>query len=186
MKRHKGSFTAVFVGILSIVLVCATAYLFCATIRNKNLSKAQSLLVSQDYEGAMVYFLKADKFSIRPNSEIKRGLAESFIGTGNREGACEQYEKLVELDPSNINDRYLLGMLYIETKDYKKAEVQISALRSMQKEEATSRADELTSHIQTKKLSDFLKDFVDKIIPNIKKLPFSGEIENDSGKEEDF
>lgn len=179
MKKHKGSFSAVVVSIMAIVLICATGYLFCQTIKNRNLSKAQNLLAADDYTGAIEYFLKADKFTLRPDSEIQRGLAESYVRIGDNEEACEYYEKLVELDPSNIEDRYILGMLYIEVKDYKKAESQISALRGMKKEEATNHADELTSQIQTKMVKGFFQDFVDKIVPNFKKLPFTGESEND-------
>ena len=49
----------------------------------------------------------------------------------------------------------------------------------MKKEEATNHADELTSQIQTKMVKGFFQDFVDKIVPNFKKLPFTGESEND-------
>lgn len=183
MRKHKGNFITAIVIIIALALLCASSYLLIATIRNRALSKAQKFLASQDYVAAAEHFIKADKLAFRTNMEIERGLAESFVGTGNNEKALKHYERLVELDPSNIDDRYILGVLYIKTKDYKNVEVQISALRNMEMEKATAYADELASQIQTQVVKGFIKDFVDKIIPGFKRLPFSGEKEYDQDKD---
>ena len=169
--------------IIALALLCASSYLLIATIRNRALSKAQKFLASQDYVAAAEHFIKADKLAFRTNMEIERGLAESFVGTGNNDKALKHYERLVELDPSNIDDRYILGVLYIKTKDYKNVESQISALRNMEMEKATAYADELASQIQTQVVKGFIKDFVDKIIPGFKRLPFSREKEYDQDKD---
>ena len=50
-------------------------------------------------------------------------------------------------------------------------------------EKATAYADELASQIQTQVVKGFIKDFVDKIIPGFKRLPFSGEKEYDQDKD---
>lgn len=171
MKKQKGSFSTIIVSIIASALVLATLYLLLATMSNTALLKAKDFLIEQDYTNAMKYFLKADKLTLRPNLEIKRGLAESLIATGDRESALKNYEKLIELDPSNMEDRYILGELYIDGKNYKKAELQISALRDMNTEKATKYAEKLSSQIQTEMVKGFLKDFIDKVIPGFKKSP---------------
>lgn len=80
MNRQRGGFFSGIVVMLVILLLSATALLAVATLRERNIVKAESLLRSGDFYGAAELFVKAEKYSLRPESRVIRGLAEANLG----------------------------------------------------------------------------------------------------------
>ena len=171
MDRQRGSFFPGLVVMLVIILLSATALLAIAAIRERNITKAGSLLRSGDYYGASELFIKAEKFSLRPDSRVVKGIAESSLGMEDYETAAKYYEKLVKLEPDNVEARYKLGLLYIRVKDYGAAEKEVEALREIGSESAIEGADALAENISTGKVKGFFRDLLKKVAPGLPEIP---------------
>ena len=185
MNRQRGGFFSGIVVMLVILLLSATALLAVATIRERNIVKAESLLRSGDFYGAAELFGKADKYSLRPESRVIRGLAEANLGMEDYEAATQYYEKLVTLESDNVDARYKLGLLYIRAKDYGAAEKEVEALRGIGTENATQRADALTENLSSGKVKGFFRDLLKKVAPGLPEIPGiteDGPIEPETGE----
>ena len=79
---------------LVIILLLATAILAVAAVRERNITKAESLLRSGDHYGASALFIKAEKFSLRPDSRVIKGIAESSLGMEDYDTAAQYYKSL--------------------------------------------------------------------------------------------
>ena len=171
MKKQRGGFLSGFVVIVVVILLIVTGFLAVETLRERNIAKAESLLRSADYHGAITLFVKADKLSLRPDARVIRGLAESSLGIEDYESAILYFEKLVKIEPDNVDARYKLGLLYIRGKDYGAAEKEIEALRSIGTERAISGADALSENMASGKMKGFLRDLLKKIAPGLPIIP---------------
>lgn len=171
MKSQRGGFFSGFVVMLVIVLLCATALLTVATIREKSIVKAGSLLRSGDYHGAAELFKKAEKLSLRPESRTISGLAEANLGMEEYEAATHYYEKLIKLEPDNVEARYKLGFLYIRAKNYGAAEKEMEALRAIGTERAMESAEALTENLSSGKVKGFFRDLLKKVAPGLPEIP---------------
>ena len=171
MDRRRGSFFPSLVAMLVIILLSATALLAIAAIRERNITKAESLLRSGDYYGASELFVKAEKFSLRPESRVVKGIAESSLGMEDYDAAAKYYEKLVKLEPDNVEARYKLGLLYIRAKDYGAAEKEVEALREIGSESAIEGADALAENISSGKVKGFFRDLLKKVAPGLPEIP---------------
>lgn len=171
MNRQRGGFFSGIVVMLVIILLSATALLAVATLRERNIVKAESLLRSGDYYGAAELFRKAEKFSLRPESRVMKGLAEANLGMEDYEIATQYYEKLVKLEPDNVDTRYKLGLLYIRAKDYGAAEKEVEALRSIGTESAIQGAEALSENLTSGKVKGFFRDLLKKVAPGLPEIP---------------
>ena len=171
MDRRRGSFFPGLVAMLVIILLSATALLAIAAIRERNITKAESLLRSGDYYGASELFIKAEKFSLRPESRVVKGIAESSLGMEDYDAAAKYYEKLVKLEPDNVEARYKLGLLYIRAKDYGAAEKEVEVLREIGSESAIEGADALAENISSGKVKGFFRDLLKKVAPGLPEIP---------------
>lgn len=171
MKRQRGGFFSGLVVVMVIVLLAATGLLAVATLRERNIAKAESLLRSGDYHESANLFRKAEKYSLRPDSRVLRGLAESSLGMEDYESAVMYLEKLVKLEPDNVEARYKLGLLYIRDKDYGAAEKEVEALRSIGTEKALSGAEALSENLASGKVKGFFRDLLKKVAPGLPDIP---------------
>ncbi len=171
MKRQRGGFFSGLVVVMVIVLLAATGLLAVATLRERNIAKAESLLRSGDYHESADLFRKAEKYSLRPDSRVLRGLAESSLGMEDYESAVMYLEKLVKLEPDNVEARYKLGLLYIRDKDYGAAEKEVEALRSIGTEKALSGAEALSENLASGKVKGFFRDLLKKVAPGLPDIP---------------
>lgn len=171
MNRQRGGFFPGIVVMLVIILLSATALLAVATLRERNILKAESLLRSGDFYGAADLFRKAEKFSLRPESRVLKGLAEANLGMEDYETAARYYKKLVKLEPDNVDARYKLGLLYIRAKDYGAAEKEMEALRAIGTESAIQSADALTENLSSGKVKGFFRDLLKKVAPGLPEIP---------------
>ncbi|PKL04142.1 MAG: hypothetical protein CVV54_07475 [Synergistetes bacterium HGW-Synergistetes-1] len=171
MNRQRGGFFSGIVVMLVIILLSATALLAVATLRERNILKAESLLRSGDFYGSAELFRKAEKFSLRPESRVLKGLAEANLGMEDYETAAQYYEKLVILEPDNVDARYKLGLLYIRAKDYGAAEKEVEELRAIGTESAIQSADALTENLSSGKVKGFFRDLLKKIAPGLPQIP---------------
>lgn len=171
MNRQRGGFFSGIVVMLVIILLSATALLAVATLRERNIVKAESLLRSGDYYGAAELFRKAEKFSLRPESRVVKGLAEANLGMEDYEIATHYYEKLVKLEPDNVDARYKLGLLYIRAKDYGAAEKEVEALRSIGTESAIQGAEVLSENLSSGKVKGFFRELLKKVAPGLPEIP---------------
>ena len=188
MDKRRGSFFPGLVAMLVIILLSATALLAIAAIRERNITKAESLLRSGDYYGASELFIKAEKFSLRPESRVVKGIAESSLGMEDYDAAAKYYEKLVKLEPDNVEARYKLGLLYIRAKDYGAAEKEVEALREIGSESAIEGADALAENISSGKVKGFFRDLLKKVAPGLPEIPGitqDGPIRPDDGTEDE-
>ena len=188
MNRQRGGFFSGIVVMLVILLLSATALLAVATLRERNILKAESLLRSGDFYGAAELFRKAEKFSLRPESRVLKGLAEANLGMEDYETAVQYYEKLVALEPDNVDARYKLGLLYIRAKDYGAAEKEVEALKGIGTENAMQSADALSENLSSGKVKGFFRDLLKKVAPDLPGIPGiteDGSIKPDTGETSD-
>lgn len=171
MNRQRGGFFSGIVVMLVIILLSATGLLAVATLRERNIVKAEYLLRSGDYYGAAELFRKAEKFSLRPESRVVKGLAEANLGMEDYEIATQYYEKLVKLEPDNVDARYKLGLLYIRAKDYGAAEKEVETLRSIGTESAIQGAEALSENLSSGKVKGFFRDLLKKVAPGLPEIP---------------
>ena len=170
MRKHPGKFSTYLVSFIVLAALCATGYLVCGTMKNRYLSQGESQFKSGDYSSAYESYQKAGRLSIRPRADILAKLAECAAMTGDTDGACGYYEKLIKLEPNNTEGRYAYGSLCIKAKDYKTAEKQIRALREINTPEATEYADRLTGNMQAGAVKGVIKDLFRKMIPGFDNL----------------
>ena len=166
-KKHSGGFTAVLVIIIAIALVGASGYLAAEMMKNKSSAKGDSAFENGRYEEAFEYYKEADKYSLRPDAKIVKGLAKSAFKSGNTEEAHKNYKKLIVMEPNDKETRYSYAQLCIKQEEYKTAEEQVRALRAMQDGKASEYADELTGQIQTARFKGVFSDQLKKISPAI-------------------
>lgn len=171
MNKQRGGFFSGLVVMLVIILLSATALLAVATVRERNIAKAESLLRSGDYFGASELFMKAEKFCLRPESRIIKGIADSTLGMEDYETATLYYEKLVKLEPDNVEARYKLGLLYIRAKNYGAAGKEVEALREIGSESAIHGAEALAENLSSGKVKGFFRDLLEKVVPGLPEIP---------------
>lgn len=171
MKKHMGGFMAGLVSIIVILLICGAAVLFVATLRDRNIKKGESFLRSGDYAAAIEVFKLADKYSLRSDVRVIKGLAASSLGLEDYESALRYYQKLTGLEPDNVEAHFTVGQLYIRAKDYSGAEREARKLRDIGSEEAISAAEELTSQMHSGMVKGFFRDLFKKFVPNFPKIP---------------
>lgn len=171
MKKSVGSFMTGVLTIVTIVLLIATALLVAVTIRERNITKAEALLRGEEYAEAFEVFKKADKYSLRPDIRVVRGLAVCSLGLQDYEAATHHYETLINIDPDNVEAHFTLGLLYIRSKNFGAAEKEIGLLRKIGTRQAVSGAEELSSHLQSGMVKGFFLDLFKKIAPSFPKIP---------------
>lgn len=171
MMRHNGGFFSGLVAVLVVTLLGATALLAVAAMRERNIVKAESFLRSGSYHEAAALFSKSDRYSLRPDARVIKGLAESSLGMEDYESAISYYEKLVKVEPNNVEARYKLGLLHIRAKDYGSARKQIEALQLIGTENALSGAEALSESLTSGRVKGFFRDFLKKVAPGLPEIP---------------
>ena len=171
MKKHTGGFMAFVVGIIVVALLCGTGWFAAQAFMNRNLKNGQELLSRGDYSEALEAFKKADKFSLRPNAAVVKGMADAYISLGDYDNAKGCYEKLIKLEPKNARAHYTLGLLYIRAKNYEGAEKEITALREIGGDDGVKYADALRSKMEVGKVKGFFKDLIKKVVPSLPDIP---------------
>ena len=171
MSKHRGKFSTFVVAIIVLALLCGTGWFAAQAYMNRTMTTAQTLFEKGDYSGALASFKKADKFSLRPNAAVTKGLADSYLALGDYDNAKKSYEKLVALEPQNAKAHYTLGLLSIHAKNYDDAEKQITALREIGGEDGTKYADALRSKMEVGKVKGFFQDLIKKVVPSLPSIP---------------
>lgn len=175
MKR-KGSFSAVLIAVVALILLAATLYLSMGAIAGRRAVCGETLLQERQYALSYEAFKDAEKYNrylLRKNQGIVRGLAESSYGIGNYGEALSFYTLLAAAEPEDAEVRYRLGLLYIDVRDMGKAREQIEALEQMRTYEAQDYADELTERMDDGNLKGLFKDIYDKVAPRLPGFPGS-------------
>lgn len=171
MKRHSGKFSTFIVAIIVIALLCGTGWFAAQAYMTRSLKTGRALYEKGDYSAALASFQKADKFSLRPNADVTRGLADSYLALSDFDNAKKSFEKLVKLEPRNARALYALGLLAIRAKNYDDAEKQITALRELGGDEGTKYADALRSKMEVGKVKGFFQDLIKKVVPSLPSIP---------------
>ena len=171
MSKHRGKFSTFVVAIIVLALLCGTGWFAAQAYMNRTMTTAQTLFEKGDYSGALASFKKADKFSLRPNAAVTKGLADSYLALGDYDNAKKSYEKLVAIEPQNAKAHYTLGLLSIHAKNYDDAEKQITALREIGGEDGTKYADALRSKMEVGKVKGFFQDLIKKVVPSLPSIP---------------
>lgn len=176
MKKGKrtGGIAAVLIVLIVLAAAAASGFFVLETLKKRNLAQGTERLNAQDYTAAKEYLTKADKYSLRPDEEILKGLAVCHFETNESEEAKRCYEKLIALDAKNAEYRYELGKICVRTKDYETAEQQIHTLREMKTPEASKYAYELTSAVHSGKVKGIFQDLLEKIAPGLGDIPGLG------------
>ena len=71
------------------------------------------------------------QISTRTNEErceFLHQVANAYFKEDDFDSAINAYERILEIDPSNQQARYIIGHVYISAKEYKKAEAQLTSL----------------------------------------------------------
>lgn len=182
MKRHIGGFMTIFVATTAIILLCGTALLGVAALRERDIAKGEAFANEGKYAEAAEFFKKADKLSLRPDGRIVKGLAEAALGLEDYDSATKYYKTLTDIEPDNVEAHFILGRIYIRNKDFGAAEKEISSLRAIGTEDAVSCANELASQMQSGMVKGLFRDLFKKIAPNFPKIPgLTGPEQNDEG-----
>jgi tetratricopeptide (TPR) repeat protein len=65
-----------------------------------------------------------------PEARVKflLDVAQAYLNEGDMEAALDAYERILQIDPNNVQARYISGHVYISTKKYAKAEKSLLAL----------------------------------------------------------
>lgn len=169
MKKRRGSITTLVLVIVVLVLLAATAYLSAAAVVERNTAQGELLLKDGQYAAAQAAFSRAEeinKYVRRDNGRITEGLTKSGFWL-----EVEHYTQVVKDEPGNAEARFKLGSLYITAKDYDKVREQIRALEELRGREAREYARELTQAIGETSSSGIFRDFLDKLEPNLPKIP---------------
>lgn len=169
MKKRRGSITTLVLAIVVFVLLAATAYLAAATVVERNTALGEQLLKDGQYAAARVAFSRAEdinKYVRRDNERITEGLEKSDFWL-----EVERYTQVVKDEPGNAEARFKLGSLYITAKDFDKVREQITALEGLRGREAREYARELTQAIGETSSNGIFRDFLDKLEPNLPKIP---------------
>lgn len=165
--RHSGGFSATAVFVVSLILVCASAWLALEATKKRAVASGNFYLKSQDYTQAVYHFERAYSLSLRPDENTLRGLGESLCLAGSPKKAAVYYEKLLFLCPDSADDRYALAQAYLAAKNYDGAKKQILALRAMNTQKATDYACELTEGAAIGTVENLFKGFFKKIAPGL-------------------
>jgi len=171
VKSHAGKLmTWITVAVSSALLVCAV-YFAMGAVRERSLMGGEALLASGNYKEAYEAFKKADKFSLRPDIRIIKGLAASSLGLEDYDAARKYYKRVVKLAPNDAESHYRLGLLCLRAKDYGAADKEIEALRALNTEESARYADSLAKKRQAGAVKGFFMDILKKIAPNLTEIP---------------
>lgn len=169
MKKRRGSITTLVLAIVVLILLAATAYLAAAAVVERNTAQGEQLLKDGQYSEAHAMFSRAEeinKYVRRDDKRIIDGLAKSNFWL-----EVEHYTQVVRDEPANAEARFKLGSLYITVKDYDKVREQIKALEEIRGREAREYARELTQTIGETSPNGIFRDFLDKLEPNLPKIP---------------
>jgi tetratricopeptide (TPR) repeat protein len=171
MKSHAGKLmTWIVVAVSSALLVCA-AYFAMGAVRERSILEGEALLASENHKDAYDAFKKADKFSLRPDIRIVKGMAASCLGLEDYDAARKYYERAVKLAPNDAESHHRLGLLCLRAKDYGAADKEIEALRALNTEESMRYADSLAKKRQAGAVKGFFMDILKKIAPNLSEIP---------------
>lgn len=169
MKKRSGSITALVLAIVVLVLLVATAYLGAAAVIERNTAQGERLLKDGQYTEAIAVFNRAEeinKYVRRDGKRIIEGLTQSSFWL-----EVEHYTQVVRDEPNNAEARFKLGSLYVTAKDYNKVREQIRALEEIRGREAREYASELTQAIGETSPNGIFRDFLEKLEPNLPKIP---------------
>lgn len=173
MKRRGGFFTVLLV-IVVLVLLAATAYFALAALADRSLVKAETLLAGEDYTQALAAYRDAEKYNkytMRPNSEILEGIAESHFELQENESAIHYYSLIKAEKNDSVKVQYNLGILFVRLREFGKAEDQVKKLTAIGTDEAYAQADQLAEALQKTKVRGLFQGLYDKITPHLPNLP---------------
>jgi len=171
MKNHAGKLmTWIVVAVSSALLVCA-AYFAMGAVRERSILEGEARLASENYKDAYEAFKKADKFSLRPDIRVVKGIAASCLGLEDCDAARKYYERAVKLVPNDAESHYRIGLLCLRANDYGAADNEIEALRALNTEESMRYADSLAKKRQAGAVKGFFMDILKKIAPNLSEIP---------------
>ncbi|MEG1641548.1 MAG: tetratricopeptide repeat protein [Synergistaceae bacterium] len=165
MKKSTGKFSSIFTTVISISLLLASLVLFAGAYKERNTAKAEQYMSEGNTAEALIHFKKAERFAIHPDEKILKGIIECSIKEDDLETAEATTEKLLKIDPDNVQMRFTLGKIQIRNNDFDSAKEQIHKLREMRTEETQRYADDLTSQIRAATVKDIIENIIDKVAP---------------------
>lgn len=171
MKKNNGGASAVIVAIIVIVLLCGTAVLGIATVRDMRIADGDKMLNAGDYEGAAAMYGAAYKICLKADERILKGLASSALGMNDYDTAKKYYTELAELRPGSIEAHYVLAQIYIAQKDYGSAEREIEDLRKIGAPETQRLASELEAASKKAVLKGAVGDLIKEYLPRLPEIP---------------
>lgn len=167
MKKRAGGIYTIFVIIISLILISATAWLAVETMKSHNYRKGLALMEKGDYREAVLRFENAARYSLRPDTAVLMALADSRLAIGDIAGAKESFEKVLSAEPDNARARYNLGKIYLGEKDFDAVRNEISKLEELNTEEARGYAEELKTELRGGVVKGFFDDILKKIMPEL-------------------
>lgn len=165
MKKYRGRFSAIFTAVIAIALALGATVLFTEAYKERNIMRAELFMRDGNTREALICYKNADKYTLRHEEQVLRGIIECSIAEGDYATARSVTVKLLELDPNDAEMRFTLGKLLIKNKDFDSAKEQIRELRNMRTEETQRYADELTSLIRTDTVKGFIENLIDRVVP---------------------
>lgn len=174
MRKRQGSFSAILVAVIVLILLAGTAYLGAAAVAERRTRHGEKLLLDGQFAGAADKLKEAEKynkFTMRKNARVTELLAESYYGLAEYDSALEYYKRVIKSEPGNAHARYRLGLIYIDRKEYKEADAQVAGLEKIRTYEAQQYAAELSEAMREDAIKDVFKDVYDKLAPRLPKIP---------------
>jgi tetratricopeptide (TPR) repeat protein len=118
MRRHSGKIMTLFVTVAALALLGGAGWFGLQAVSMRNVVKGEQYLSDENYLDAKDCFEKADRYSLRPNARVLKGLGQTYLALEDYDSAKNTYVKLVQLDPKDAMAHYALGQLFIRAKDF--------------------------------------------------------------------
>jgi tetratricopeptide (TPR) repeat protein len=155
-----------FVTVAALALLGGAGWFGLQAVSMRNVVKGEQYLSDENYLDAKDCFEKADRYSLRPNARVLKGLGQTYLALEDYDSAKNTYVKLVQLDPKDAMAHYALGQLFIRAKDFGGAAQQAKELRQIGSQEALDYASQLEQQSQTGMVKGFFKNILKQIFPN--------------------
>jgi len=166
MRRHSGKIMTFFVTVIALALLGGAGWFGLQAVSARNVAKGEQYLSDKNYLDAKDCFEKADKYSLRPNARVLKGLGQTYLALEDYDSAKSTYVKLIQLDPKDAMAHFALGQLFIRAKDFGGAAQQAKELRNIGSQEALDYAAQLEQQSQTGMVKGFFKNLIKQIFPN--------------------
>ena len=113
-----------------------------STIANNQLNQAAEYFNNQDYQNAILAYLKIDP----PTSDTMLAVASAYQNMGDNTNAIEYYKKAFSLKPTDSEIAYYISALYADSEDFTNAEAY--ARKSLELNKNNTNAADLLANIE--------------------------------------